>query len=120
VEVEAFNMETKYLLAEQDDCYALLNTDDVKAGDFMADMKGIYQAPEIDGFIGFLKVVACTKPKGDLPLIDEKQIFIPNHIKHKKLWVAKIEVDDLNLPKVRNGFINLIGIQIPKQQQYVR
>lgn len=109
-------MNSKYLLAEYDDCYALLNTKEVKAGDFMADMKGIYEAPEIDGFIGFLKVVACTKPKGDLPLIDENQIFIPNYIKHIRLWGAKIEVDDLNLPKVRNGFVNLIGIQIPKEQ----
>jgi len=113
-EVEVFNMGLKHLLAEYDDCFALLNFKDIKAGDYMADMKGIYEAPEIDGFIGFLKVVACTKPKGDLPLIDEKQIFIPKHIKYKKLWGAKIEVDDLNLPKVRNGFINLIGIQIPQ------
>ena len=109
-------MKTKYFLAEQDDCYVLLNTEEIKAGDFIADTKGIYEAPEIDGFIGFLKVVACTKTKGNLPLIDEKQIFIPNQIKHEKFWVAKIEVDDLNLPKVRNGFINLIGIQIPKEQ----
>ena len=109
-------METKYFLAKQDDCYVLLNTEDIKKGDFMSDMKGIYEAPEVDGFIGFLKVVACTKPKANLPLINEKQIFIPNQIKHEKFWVAKIEVDDLNLPKVRNGFINLIGIQIPKKQ----
>lgn len=113
-------MEIKFLLAKYDDCYALLSSADIKGGDFMADKKGIYEAPEIDGFIGFLKVVACTKPKGDLPLIDEKQIFIPNIIKHENIWVAKIEVDDLNLPKVRNGFINLIGIQIPKKQQDVR
>ena len=108
-------MNNNYLLAKQGDCYALLNKEEIKAGDFMADMNGIYQAPEIDGFIGFLKVVACAKPKGNLPLIDEKQIFGPDQIKHEKLWVAKIEVDDLNSPKVRNGFINLIGIQIPKK-----
>ena len=71
-------MESKILLAEYDDCYALLTPKDIQAGDFMADTNGIYQAPEIDGFIGFLKVVACTKPKGDLPLIDKEQIFIPN------------------------------------------
>ena len=109
-------MESKILLAEYDDCYALLTSKDIQAGDFMADKRGIYKAPEIDGFIGFLKVIACTKPKGDLPLINENQIFIPNNIKHEKIWVAQIEVDDLNLPKVRNGFINLIGIQIPKEQ----
>ena len=107
-------MGLKHLLAEYDDCYALLTPKDIQAGDFMADMKGIYEAPEIDGFIGFLKVVACTKPKGDLPLIDEKQIFVPNSIRHQKFWGAKIEVDDLGSPKVRNGFINLIGIQVPQ------
>jgi hypothetical protein len=114
VEVEAFNMGLKHLLAKYEDCYALLTTKDIQAGDFMADMNGIYEAPEIDAFIGFLKVVACTKPKGDLPLIDEKQIFIPNHIKTEKIWGAKIELNDLGSPTVRNGFINLIGIQIPQ------
>jgi hypothetical protein len=110
-------METKYLLAEYDDCYALLilNAEEVQAGDFISDTKGIYLAPEIDGFIGFLKVIACTKSKGDLPLLDEKQILIPDIVKHEKIWVASIELDDLNLPMVRNGFINLIGIKIPKQ-----
>jgi hypothetical protein len=108
-------METKYFLAEYDDCYALLSTEEVQAGNFISDTKGIYLAPEIDGFIGFLKVVACTKPKGDLPLLDEKQIFIPNIVRHGKIWVATIELNDLNLPTVRNGFINLIGIKIPKQ-----
>lgn len=109
-EVEAFNMKLEHLLAEYDDCYALLTPKGIQAGDFMADTKGIYQAPEIDGFIGFLKVVACTKPKGNLPLIDEKQISIPNHVKSKKLWGAIIEVDGLNSPKVKNGFINLIDL----------
>ena len=107
-------MGLKHLLAKYDDCYALLTTKDIEAGDFMADMNGIYEAPEIDAFIGFLKVVACTKPKGDLPLIDETQIFIPKHIKNEKIWGAKIEVNDLGSPTVRNGFINLIGIQIPQ------
>ena len=85
VVAEAFNMEFKYLLAEYDDCYALLSTKDIQAGDFMADMKCIYLAPEIDGFIGFLKVVACTKPKGNLPLIDEKQIFCFDEFKEIEL-----------------------------------
>jgi hypothetical protein len=106
-------MESKILLAEYDDCYALLTPKDIQAGDFMADTNGIYQAPEIDGFIGFLKVVACTKPKGDLPLIDKEQIFIPKIVKNEKFWKAKIELDDFDSPKVRNGFINLIGIEIP-------
>jgi hypothetical protein len=108
--------KTTYYLSKQSSCFAILINEEIKAGDFMADKNGIYECPEIDGFIGFLKVVACTEKKGNLPLIDEKQIFVPNQIKHEKFWVAKIEVDDLNLPKVRNGFINLIGIQIPKKQ----
>ena len=53
MEVEAFNMGLKHLLAKYDDCYALLTTKDIQAGDFMADMKGIYEAPEIDGKIFF-------------------------------------------------------------------
>jgi hypothetical protein len=110
VEAEAFSMKLEHLLAEYDDCYALLSPKDIQAGDFMADTQGIYQAPEIDGFIGFLKVVACTKPKGDLPLIDEKQISIPNHVRSKKLWGAILEVDDLGSPEVKEGFVNLIDI----------
>ena len=101
----------KLLLAEYDDCFALLNFKDVQAGDFMADMKGIYEAPEIDGFIGFLKVVACTKPKGNLPLLDEKKIEIPKDIRYQKFWCAKVEVDDLGYPKVENGIVNLINIE---------
>lgn len=106
-------MELKYILAEYDDCYALLVKKDIQPRDFMADDRGIYEAPEIEGFIGFFKVVACTEPKGNLPLIDQEQIFIPNNIKHQRFWVAKIELDDLGSPKVRNGFINLTGIVIP-------
>jgi hypothetical protein len=94
------------------DCFALLTPNNIEAGDFMADTNGIYEAPEIDGFIGFLKVVACTKPKGNLPSIDKEQIFIPNIVKNQKFWKAKIEVDNLGLPKLRNGCINLIGIEI--------
>jgi hypothetical protein len=94
------------------DCFALLTPNNIEAGDFMADTNGIYEAPEIDGFIGFLKVVACTKPKGNLPLIDKEQIFIPNIVKNQKFWKAKIELDNLGLPKLRNGCINLIGIEI--------
>jgi hypothetical protein len=109
-------MAITYILAEYDDCYALLTPNDIHSGDFMADTNGIYEAPEIDGFIGFLKVVACTKPKGDLPLINESHIFIPSILKKEKFWVAKIEMDEVGSVKTRNGFINLIGIQIPQQQ----
>jgi hypothetical protein len=103
-------MTNTHILAEYKDCYALLTPNDIEAGDFIADTNGIYEAPEIDGFIGFLKVVACTKPKGNLPLIDKEQILIPHIIKNQKFWGAKIEVDSLGLPKLRNGFINLIEI----------
>jgi hypothetical protein len=105
-------MSTTHILAMYKDCFALLTPNNIEAGDFMADTNGIYEAPEIDGFIGFLKVVACTKPKGNLPLIDKEQIFIPNIVKNQKFWKAKIEVDNLGLPKLRNGCINLIGIEI--------
>ena len=104
-------MEKKFLLAEYDDCFALLNFKDIKAGDYMADMKGIYEAPEIDGFIGFLKVVACTQPKGNLPLLDESKIEIPKKIRFQKFWSATVEVDDLGYPKVENGIVNLIYIE---------
>lgn len=43
-------------------------------------------------------------------------ILISKDIEHEKIWVAKLELDDSNFPKVTNGFINLMGIQIPKQQ----
>jgi len=105
----------KYLLAEYDDCFALLCTKkEINAGDFIADARYIYQAPEIDGFIGFLKVIACSKLYGDLPFIDENQIDIPNSVRHQKFWSARIEVDDLGSPKLNNGFVNLIGIKIPE------
>jgi hypothetical protein len=74
-------------------------------------MKGIYEAPEIDGFIGFLKVVACSKPKGKLPLLDETKIDIPKDIRYQKFWGAKVEVDDLDNPKVERGIVNLINIE---------
>jgi hypothetical protein len=101
----------KLLLSEYDDCFALLAFKDIEAGDFMADMKGIYEAPEIDGFIGFLKVVACTKPKGNLPLLDENKIDIPKNIRYQKFWEATVELNDVGSPKVENGFVNLINIQ---------
>jgi hypothetical protein len=104
-------MEKKFLLAEYDDCFALLNFKEIKSGDFMADMKGIYEAPEIDGFIGFLKVVACTTPKGSLPLIDANKIDVPKDIRYQKFWSATVEVDDLGCPKVENGIVNLIIIE---------
>ena len=103
-------MENKYLLAEFDDCYALLSTqEEVAVGGFMADTNKIYEVPDIDGFIGFLKVIACTIPKGDLPLIEKRQIFIPNTVVNKKAVFVKVEETETGTLKVRNGFINLIG-----------
>ena len=83
----------------------------------MADSNGIYEVPAVDGFIGFLNVVACTIKKGDLPLIDQSQILIPTSMKEDGCWVAKVELDDADLAKVRNGFINLIGIQVPNTEK---
>ncbi len=108
-------MEIKFILAKYDDCYALLSSSEIKGGeDFMADTKGIYQAPEIDGFIGFLKVLACTIEKGNTPLIKEDQIHIPVAENNEDCWRAIPELDETGLVKVENGFINLIKIEIIK------
>ena len=109
-------MKTMHILAKYPDCYAILTPSEINSGDFMADTKDIYEAPEIDGFIGFLKVVACTKKKGNLPLLNSDQIFIPKIVNNERIWVAHLETDDEQKPKVRNGFVNLIGIEIPNKQ----
>jgi hypothetical protein len=107
-------MEIKFLLAKYDDCYALLSSADIKGGDFMADTKGIYEAPEIDGFIGFLKVLACTVQKGNTPLIKEDQIEIPTSNELEDCWRAIPELDESGSLVVENGFINLIRIEVIK------
>jgi hypothetical protein len=109
-------MKTMYILAKYPNFYAILTPSEINSGDFMADTKDIYEAPEIDGFIGFLKVVACTERKGNLPLLDSKQIFIPKIVNNERIWVAHLETDEEEKLKVRNGFVNLIGIEIPNKQ----
>lgn len=107
-------MGNRFLLAKYSDCYALLSSAEIKGGEgFMADTKDIYEVPKIDGFIGFLKVVACTKKKGDLPLIDEAQIKIPIAMQDQDCWIANPQTDESGSLIVQGGFINLIGIHIP-------
>lgn len=114
-------MRLVYFLAEHSDCYALLTSEEIKPKDFMADQNGIYEAPEIDGFIGFSKVVACTISKGDLPLIDAKQILIPLLAKNEKIWKTEVKIDESNNLKVTNGFIEILGIHTPLEKfLYVR
>jgi hypothetical protein len=108
-------MEIKFLLAKYNDCYALLTSEEIQGGEgFMADTKGIYEVPEIDGFIGFLKVLACTIRKGNTPLIKEDQIKIPVSKDLEDCWIAIPELDETGLIRVENGFINLIGIEVIK------
>ena len=111
-------MTTKpiYILAKYTNFFAILIPSEINSGDFMADTKDIYEAPEIDGFIGFLKVVACTEQKGNLPLLNKEQIFIPEIVNNERIWVAHLETDEEQKPIVRNGFVNLIGIEIPQKQ----
>ena len=100
----------KYLLGRYDNCYALLANEEVKVGNFMANSKNIYKAPEIDGFIGFLKVVACSVEKGDLPLIDMDRIEIPVSIKSHGFWNCNVLLGSDNEIKVQDGFVELIKI----------
>jgi hypothetical protein len=109
-------IKTIYLLAKYPNFFAILTPSEIQSGDFMADTKDVYQAPEIDAFIGFLKVIACTEKKGNLPLLDEKQIFIPANENKETVWIADIETDDSGFPKVQNGFVNLISINNKQQQ----
>lgn len=110
---EDFKMKTTFLLAKYSDCYALLDSSEIKSGQgFMADKKGIYEVPAIDGFIGFLNVVACTIKKGNLPLINESQIEIPDYLQNDPCWIADIELDEIGSVVVKDGFINLIEIII--------
>jgi hypothetical protein len=48
--------KTTYYLSKQSSCFAILINEEIKAGDFMADKNGIYECPEIDGFIGPYRV----------------------------------------------------------------
>lgn len=107
-------MGNRFVLVKINECYAIINKSEIKSGDFMADKNGIYEAPEIDGFIGFSKVLACSLSKGNLPLIDARQIFIPSSMKSDEYWIARLELDEKESFKLRNGFVNLIGIEVPK------
>lgn len=101
-----------YILAKYPNFFAILTPSEINSGDFIADTKDIYEAPEIDGFIGFLKVIACTEKKGKLPLLDKKQIYIPSTKNDERIWIANLETDYSDSPKVQNGFVNLIGIEV--------
>ena len=107
-------MKNPLILAKYPNFFAILTPSEINSGDFMADTKDIYEAPEIDGFIGFLKVIACTEKKGNLPLLDKDQISIPETESEDRIWVANLENDYLGIPVVQNGFVNLIGISNPK------
>ena len=112
-------MEEKkqYFLAKYDDCFAILTEEQPAFGGFMADKQKIYETPNVDGYIGFLKVVACTEQKGNLPLINKEQIFIPTTVSEERIWFAHLVIDDSGSLKIRNGFVNLIGIDIPKNDE---
>ena len=103
-----------YILAKYPNFFAILTPSEINSGDFMADTKDIYEAPEIDGFIGFLKVIACTEQKGNLPLLNKEQISIPENENEEKIWVANLETDYSGIPVVQNDFVNLIGIRNSK------
>jgi hypothetical protein len=109
-------MKNPLILAKYPNFFAILTPSEINSGDFMADTKDIYEAPEIDGFIGFLKVIACTEKKGNLPLLDKDQISIPETESEDRIWVAHLETDEEQKPIVTNGFVNLIGIKIPQKQ----
>jgi len=99
-----------YFLAEYSDCYALLSSQEIEPKDFMADQNGIYEAPEIDGFIGFSKVVACTIEKGNLPLIDAENISTLALSTNEKIWKVHVKHEDADNIKVTNGFIEITGL----------
>lgn len=111
-------MEEKkqYFLAKYDDCFAILTEEQPAFGGFMADKQKIYETPNVDGFIGFLKVVACSIKKGNLPLINIEQIFIPNSLQEQGIWLAEVQEDFSGNVKIFDGFINLIGIKIPQKK----
>lgn len=115
-------MEEKklYFLAKYDDCFAILTEEQPVFGGFMADKQKIYETPNVDGYIGFLKVVACTEQKGNLPLINKEQIFIPNYLQEQGIWLAEVQEDFSGNIKIFDGFINLIGITTPQKNNYVR
>jgi hypothetical protein len=113
---ENFKMKTKFLLAKYSDCYALLDSSEIKSrGGFMADTKGIYEVPDIDGFIGFWNVIACTVKKGNLPLIKDTQIQIPTDMLDDKCWIVNIEMDEFGSVVVKDGFVNIIEVKVLKK-----
>ncbi len=65
----------------------LLSDDSIKGGDIMTDGKGIYDAPDIDGYIGFKKVVASTNQSLLLPGFEK--VFIEDWVKNP---VYKVDV----------------------------
>jgi hypothetical protein len=48
--------------------------------------------------------------------LNKEQIFIPEIVNNERIWVAHLETDEEQKPIVRNGFVNLIGIEIPQKQ----
>jgi hypothetical protein len=98
------------ILAQYKDCWALLTTEGIKPKDFMAGRKAIYEAPDIDGFIGFLKVIACSIKKGQLPLINEYQIIIPDFLKNEEFYKGLVEINQDGSLVINEGFVNLISI----------
>lgn len=40
----------------------IISDDEIKVGDWITDIKNIYKAPDVDGFIGLYKIIATTDP----------------------------------------------------------
>ena len=56
----------------------ILSDDKIKVGDWITDTNKVYEAPEIDAFIGFKKIIASTDISLELPQIP--QSFINTYI----------------------------------------
>lgn len=108
----------KYFLGLLDSDYFIFSEEEVVGGDWMADQNGIYKAPEIDGFIGFVKVIASTNKLEGLPLIDRTEVIrkLPMTSPNVIVWnialsTVKAYKSSPEKPIVSWGYLKILNIK---------
>lgn len=98
--------------------YLIISDEDPSPKDWMCDKNGYYEAPEIDGFIGFRKVIAAPKKlksKSDLgfvPMIDLVNLLSFSGKLPKEGCAYRVEIETIK----RKSFFGFLDKKHAKQE----
>lgn len=98
--------------------FFIISDEALSPGDWLCDRNGYYEAPEIDGFIGFRKIVATTKKlklsncEGFIPMILLKNLLSFIGKLPKEGHSSSIEIETVK----RNSFFSFFDKKHAKKE----